>query len=142
MTYDAKRAYDWLVTLASGKGFASYLIGAPEEARHAAELIKKLYAELETKDNLIAKSQELHIKAERTITLLIKQNKQIMLERDAAVSDVKSLCATNYFSGDYCAYCKYKESDGQCHHDCVPYSEDWGWEWRGPCAENGGIKHE
>ena len=31
MTDDAKRAYDWLVTLASGKGFASYLIGTPEE---------------------------------------------------------------------------------------------------------------
>lgn len=43
-------------------------------------------------------------------------------ERDAAVEDVKSLCATNYFTGNYCKYCKYNEPDGQCHHHCIPYS--------------------
>ena len=52
-------------------------------------------------------------------------------ERDAAAADVKSLCATNYFSGDFCAYCKHNEPDGQCHHPCQPYSNKWGWEWRG-----------
>lgn len=31
MTDEDKRAYDWLESLASGKGVASYLIGAPEE---------------------------------------------------------------------------------------------------------------
>ena len=56
---------------------------------------------------------------------------RLMRERDAAVADVKSLCATNYFSGDYCAYCKYREPDGQCFHDCTPHSSKWGWEWRG-----------
>lgn len=52
-------------------------------------------------------------------------------ERDAAVADVKSVCATNYCSGNYCEYCKHNESDGQCHHPCVPYSSELGWEWRG-----------
>ena len=61
---------------------------------------------------------------------------QVERERDAAVHDVHSLCATNYFSGDYCEYCKYREPDGQCFHDCTPYSSEWGWEWRGVCAEN------
>ena len=61
---------------------------------------------------------------------------QVERERDAAVNDVHSLCATNYFSGDYCEYCKYREPDGQCFHDCTPYSSKWGWEWRGVCAEN------
>lgn len=45
MTDEVKRAYDWLESLASGKGFASYLIGAPEEARHAADMIERLSAE-------------------------------------------------------------------------------------------------
>ena len=61
---------------------------------------------------------------------------QVERERDAAVRDVRSLCATNYFSGDYCEYCKYREPDGQCFHDCTPYSSEWGWEWRGVCDEN------
>lgn len=61
---------------------------------------------------------------------------QVEKERDAAVHDVRSLCATNYFSGDYCEYCKYREPDGQCFHDCIPYSNEWGWEWRGICPEN------
>lgn len=56
---------------------------------------------------------------------------QLERERDAAVADVKSLCATISFSGTYCEYCKYNEEDGQCHHPCKPYSSEWGWEWRG-----------
>lgn len=62
---------------------------------------------------------------------LKKELAQVKKERDAAVADVKSLCATNYFSGDFCVYCKYREPDGQCFHDCTPYSSKWGWEWRG-----------
>lgn len=62
---------------------------------------------------------------------LKKEIAQVKKERDAAVADVKSLCATNYFSGDFCVYCKYREPDGQCFHDCTPYSSKWGWEWRG-----------
>lgn len=62
---------------------------------------------------------------------LLKKIEQLQAERDAAVADVKSLCATNYFSGNYCAYCKHNEPDGQCHHPCAPYTKDWGWEWRG-----------
>jgi hypothetical protein len=65
------------------------------------------------------------------IWMLEEELEQVRRERDAAVRDVKSLCATNYFSGNYCAYCKYNEPDGQCHHDCTPYSADWGWQWRG-----------
>lgn len=60
-----------------------------------------------------------------------EEMEQVKRERDAAVADVKSLCATNYFSGDYCAYCKHRESDGQCFHECTPWSGKWGWEWRG-----------
>lgn len=70
------------------------------------------------------------------IEQLTAELEQVKRERDAAVRDVKSLCATNYFSGDYCEYCKYNEPDGQCHHDCTPYSVVWGWQWRGVCAEN------
>lgn len=52
-------------------------------------------------------------------------------ERDAAVEDLKSVVASNYFDGDYCKLCKYKEPDGECYHTCIPYSSKWGWEWRG-----------
>lgn len=62
---------------------------------------------------------------------LVEELERVKRERDAAVDDVKSLCATNYFSGDFCVYCKYREPDGQCFHDCTPYSNKWGWEWRG-----------
>ena len=61
---------------------------------------------------------------------------QVERERDAAIADVESLCSTNYFSGNYCEYCKHKETDGKCNHPCVAYSSDWGWEWRGVCEEN------
>ncbi len=87
-----------------------------------------------------------HRKAALYETVLQYANKrqceleQLKRERDAAVRDVKSLCATNYFIGNYCAYCKYNEPDGQCHHDCTPYSAGWGWQWRGVCAENGGAE--
>lgn len=67
---------------------------------------------------------------------VMKEYTAVKRERDAAVHDVKSLCATNYFSGDFCEYCKYREADGQCFHDCMPYSSKWGWEWRGVCEEN------
>lgn len=56
---------------------------------------------------------------------------QLERERDAAVADVKSLCATISFSDNYCEYCKHNEEDGQCRHPCKPYSSEWGWEWRG-----------
>lgn len=56
---------------------------------------------------------------------------QLERERDAAVADLKSVVASNYYSGKYCKYCKYNEPDGQCHHRCIPYSSEWGWEWRG-----------
>lgn len=56
---------------------------------------------------------------------------QLQRERDAAVKDLQSVVASNYFDGDYCKLCKYKEPDGQCHHRCIPYSSEWGWEWRG-----------
>ena len=56
---------------------------------------------------------------------------QLERERDAAVEDLKSVVASNYFDGDYCKLCKYKEPDGECYHTCIPYSSEWGWEWRG-----------
>lgn len=52
-------------------------------------------------------------------------------ERDAAVKDLTRVVASNYYSGDFCGYCKHNEPDGQCHHRCIPYSSEWGWEWRG-----------
>ena len=73
------------------------------------------------------------------IEQLTAELEQVKRERDAAVRDVKSLCATNYFIGNYCAYCKYNEPDGQCFHNCEPYSDKWGWHWRGVCAETGGA---
>ena len=56
-------------------------------------------------------------------------------ERDAAVHDVETLCLAEDFNGDYCEYCKHREPDGGCRHDCMPYNE-CGWEWRGVCEEN------
>ena len=56
---------------------------------------------------------------------------QLERERDAAVEDLKSVVASNYFDGDYCKLCKYNEPDGECYHTCIPYSSKWGWEWRG-----------
>ena len=63
-----------------------------------------------------------HLEAERD---------QYRRERDAAERDLKSVVASNYFDGDYCKLCKYKEPDGQCYHHCIPYSHEWGWQWRG-----------
>lgn len=50
-------------------------------------------------------------------------------ERDAAVKDLKNLsaCSDRYS----CTYCKYREPNNQCNHECYPYTESWGWEWRG-----------
>lgn len=56
---------------------------------------------------------------------------QLERERDAAMKDLKSVVASNYFDCDYCKLCKYKEPDGECYHTCIPYSSEWGWEWRG-----------
>lgn len=78
-------------------------------------------------ESLSAQNEELLQKIEH----LKKQFEQVTRERDAAMADVKSLCSTNYFSGNFCHYCKYNEPDGQCHHHCIPYSSEWGWEWRG-----------
>ena len=55
---------------------------------------------------------------------------QLVKERDAAVADLKSVLASEC-GLNQCRYCKYQEDDYQCHHDCIPYSEKWGWEWRG-----------
>ena len=65
-----------------------------------------------------------------TIEQLLAENAKLKAERDAAVADLKSVVADGYGLNE-CRYCKYREEDGQCHHDCVPYSEKWGWEWRG-----------
>lgn len=52
-------------------------------------------------------------------------------ERDAAIADLKGIVADSEIDIDPCYYCKYVEEDGQCFHDCNPFSEKWGWEWRG-----------
>ena len=55
---------------------------------------------------------------------------QLVKERDAAVADLKSELASECGLNP-CRYCKYQEDDYQCPHDCIPYSEKWGWQWRG-----------
>lgn len=105
------------------------LIRECEEDEAALAYIEQLEAAVEFYSNT---TQMLDAKIEKLESRLA----QVERERDAAVHDVRSLCATNYFSGDYCEYCKYREPDGQCFHDCIPYSNEWGWEWRGICPEN------
>ena len=65
------------------------------------------------------------------IQQLEAERDQYKCERDAAERDLKSVVASNYFDGDYCKLCKYNEPDGQCYHHCIPYSREWGWQWRG-----------
>lgn len=55
---------------------------------------------------------------------------QLVKERDAAAADLRFVIASAC-DLDVCLWCKHREFDGQCHHDCIPYSEKWGWEWRG-----------
>lgn len=55
---------------------------------------------------------------------------QLVRERDAAVADLKSELERER-GLNQCRYCKYQEGDSQCPPDCIPYSEKWGWEWRG-----------
>lgn len=66
---------------------------------------------------------------------------QMKRERDAAVRDIRHDCDTckhkeACLSNDFCEECGHAESDNtpccSCHNLC-------NWEWRGPCAENGGI---
>lgn len=54
------------------------------------------------------------------------------LERElgAALKDIKSLCASNWYT-DYCDFCKYQELGGQCYHDCMTEPGGLRWEWRG-----------
>lgn len=73
MTDEAKRAVDWLNGLASGKGFASYLIGAPEEAAAAAAVIMELAEELEEKSKCLAGLEIMYGKAEATNTTLYRR---------------------------------------------------------------------
>ncbi len=77
--------------------------------------------------DLLDAVEQLHATCTDALALI----RQLERERDAAIADVKSLCSTNYFSGNFCEYCKHNEPDGQCHHHCIPYSSEWGWEWRG-----------
>ena len=65
------------------------------------------------------------------IQQLEAERDQYRCERDAAERDLKSVVASNYFDGDYCKLCKYNEPDGKCYHRCIPYSHEWGWQWRG-----------
>lgn len=55
---------------------------------------------------------------------------QLERERDAAVKDLKNMIVSNVRL-DCCELCKHLEPDGQCFHTCIPYSDKWGWEWRG-----------
>ena len=80
---------------------------------------------------LIQRLEEKYERAMENAKILSDAVTKLERERDAAVKDVKSLCATTHFYDDYCEYCKYKEEDGQCNHECVPYSNKWGFEWRG-----------
>lgn len=66
---------------------------------------------------------------------------QLVKERDAAVADLTSVIADEC-GLNQCYYCKYREEDGQCHHDCIPYSEKCGWEWRGVREDMGVYRAE
>ena len=83
--------------------------------RDALAYIQQLEAELE-KERLMHQHTYEHAE-------LFKE------ERDAAVKDLKNIsaCSDRYS----CTYCKYREPNNQCNHECYPYTESWGWEWRG-----------
>lgn len=60
-------------------------------------------------------------------------------ERDAAIADLEGIVADSEIDIDPCYYCKYAEEDGQCFHECNPFSGKWGWEWRGVPEDNDEI---
>lgn len=64
----------------------------------------------------------------------LERIQQLERELNAAVKDVRDLCASSA-SSNPCDFCKYEEPDGQCHHHCLTYTSDWGWEWRGAPKE-------
>ena len=68
---------------------------------------------------------------ENHIGELTEKVTQFERERDAAVKDLNSVVASEFYDGDFCELCKYKEQNGNCYHRCIPYSEEWGWQWRG-----------
>lgn len=67
----------------------------------------------------------------KEVSLLLKANcDHFKRERDAAIADLKSVLA-GAEDINVCLYCKHREEDGQCHHECHFYTREWGWEWRG-----------
>lgn len=74
----------------------------------------------------------------------------ITAERDAAVSDMKTIFIEELDCRSVCRSCKhgnYDNASGPCTMDgwndsdntnyCGYHNEKW--KWRGPCAENGGL---
>lgn len=65
------------------------------------------------------------------IEQLTAELEQVKRERDAAVNDIPKDCGN----------CR-KNFSNRTHQQCEkwPCGKCCGWQWRGPCAENGGVE--
>lgn len=86
-------------------------------------------------DDLCNMNDELQDKAADLIEQLTAELEQVRRERDAAVRDLSV--------HDHCALCKHYDcriDDSPCR-ECLDSKKAWAlWQWRGPCAENGGAE--
>lgn len=102
----------------------------------AANLIKTLSASLDgmrkCSDEFVRRNDFLS----KELDTVREERDGLEAELEAAKQDIYELCADPDCQRS-CYYCKHRESDGQCLHECKPYYA-WGWEWREPCAKNGG----
>lgn len=85
------------------------------------------------------------------IEFLYAQLKQVTRERDAMYFDFRSL-AIGFGDGcSYCRFCEWEGVKGTCMRPEI-IAEETGeevedgtlickWEWRGMCADNGGVKN-
>ena len=137
MTDEVKQSYEWLLNLASGKGFASYLIGAPEAAKQAADLIEKLSADLESNEG--QRAREIFEISSKAIAKVEAKCDEWKRRCEAAEQDITRCCGTclyhheAYNGFQYDHYC---ESPNGCSNVS---GVNTGWKWRGPCEENGGA---
>lgn len=111
---------------------------------NAINLLDNQHEALACKDAAIAEQS-------RQLKAALAELEQVKRERDAALNDLKIAD----FWGN-CQFCKYVgDHDAACETNdylccdcqeptcaCKTCANATGWEWRGPCAENGGTEDE
>ena len=105
---------------------------SPRTADCVGQLLTDAFAyiqQLESNDSQVKKA--LSDNGFASLEAFLQAYNQVKKERDAAVADLKEMCARCSDDTLGCNYCKYQEDGLQCHHDCKMYTKEWDWQWRG-----------